>query len=91
MFSRMTDRRHHLSDLLAAQRHLHVRVRFQHPPHVGECPALDDGERLQYDSPFLQLAQDVGDAGVRGDFVAARLDGGPAVHAQIDLDRAPVV
>ena len=37
-----------LGDVLAAQRHLDLRMIFDRAAHVGERPAFDDGERLEH-------------------------------------------
>src|SRR6185295_4395381 len=85
VFSAMTNRGHELRSVLAAQGDLELRMRFDDLAHVGEGPALDDGEGLEDYAAFLELAQDFGRAGARGNVVASGLDLRPSAHAQLQL------
>jgi hypothetical protein len=65
-------------------------MRFDDAAHVGEGPALDHGQRLEHHATLGQLPQDVRGRCAGRNVVAAGLDLGPAAHAQLQLDAAPV-
>ena len=61
----MPDGAHEVGDILAAQRHLDLRMSFDGAAHVCERPSFDDGERLEHDAALDELTQDVLRTGAR--------------------------
>ena len=54
----MPDGVHDKGDVLAAERHLDLRMIFDGAAHVCERPPFNDGERLEYHAALDELTQD---------------------------------